>query len=297
MGRTSRTHGEDAPGSAGRHVHCTSKGRRITTRSTASSSETGDLLMQKPNTVIFVAEDRVLLHPHRYGQHRARRVHVEGDRARCDVRSHGGRPLRRTAEDVAARRRVDARPGWRDRRGAGRVDRVRRPCGGSRRVHHATAHQSRTAGPTGRPDGSRIVYAGVGKEGFDLYVMNADGTDVEQITDQPGDEFTTCVVARRGSGGVRLRRRGGDGLAVGSGIRRTRRLGLDGVGGPHRTSASSLRPGRRMENGSRSPSSSAGCRSRTSWTPTAATSSDSWSSPVSRSRWTPDGRRILISTA
>jgi serine/threonine protein kinase/DNA-binding SARP family transcriptional activator len=46
--------------------------------------------------------------------------------------------------------------------------------------------------PDWSPDGSRIVYAGVGTEGFDVYVMSADGTDVEQITDQPGDEFTTA---------------------------------------------------------------------------------------------------------
>ncbi len=46
--------------------------------------------------------------------------------------------------------------------------------------------------PDWSPDGSRIVYAGVGTEGFDVYVMSADGTDVEQITDQAGDEFATA---------------------------------------------------------------------------------------------------------
>jgi serine/threonine protein kinase len=43
--------------------------------------------------------------------------------------------------------------------------------------------------PDWSPDGSKIVFAGTGQEGLDLYVMNADGTGLERITDAPGDEY------------------------------------------------------------------------------------------------------------
>lgn len=43
--------------------------------------------------------------------------------------------------------------------------------------------------PDWSPDGSKIVFAGAGEEGFDLYAMNADGTGLEQITDGVGDEY------------------------------------------------------------------------------------------------------------
>jgi TolB protein len=42
--------------------------------------------------------------------------------------------------------------------------------------------------PVWSPDGSRIAFAGASEEGFDLYVMKADGTDIARITDLPGDE-------------------------------------------------------------------------------------------------------------
>jgi TolB protein len=44
--------------------------------------------------------------------------------------------------------------------------------------------------PDWSPDGSQLVYAGAGSEGFDLYLMEGDGSDITQITDAPGDEYT-----------------------------------------------------------------------------------------------------------
>jgi serine/threonine protein kinase/Tol biopolymer transport system component/DNA-binding SARP family transcriptional activator len=43
--------------------------------------------------------------------------------------------------------------------------------------------------PTWSPDGTRIAFAGAGPEGFDLYSMNADGSGLEQLTDEAGDEI------------------------------------------------------------------------------------------------------------
>ena len=42
--------------------------------------------------------------------------------------------------------------------------------------------------PDWSSDGSMIVFAGAGRD-YDLYVMNADGTDVRQLTDEIGDEL------------------------------------------------------------------------------------------------------------
>ncbi len=44
--------------------------------------------------------------------------------------------------------------------------------------------------PDWSPDGQRIVYSGANQEGFDLYVMNADGTDVVGISSAPEDEYS-----------------------------------------------------------------------------------------------------------
>ena len=43
--------------------------------------------------------------------------------------------------------------------------------------------------PDWSPDGSRIVFAGAGQEGYDLYLMKADGTGLVRLTDLPGEEL------------------------------------------------------------------------------------------------------------
>jgi DNA-binding SARP family transcriptional activator/tRNA A-37 threonylcarbamoyl transferase component Bud32 len=43
--------------------------------------------------------------------------------------------------------------------------------------------------PDWSPDGSRIAFTGGGGTGFDLYVMRGDGTDVTLLTGGPGDEY------------------------------------------------------------------------------------------------------------
>ena len=44
--------------------------------------------------------------------------------------------------------------------------------------------------PDWSPDGSRIVFAGAGQQGYDLYLVKADGTGLVRLTDLPGDELT-----------------------------------------------------------------------------------------------------------
>ena len=60
--------------------------------------------------------------------------------------------------------------------------------------------------PVWSPDGSRIAFAGASEEGFDLYVMNADGSDITKLTDLPGDEITPAWSPDRGPDRVRLGR-------------------------------------------------------------------------------------------
>jgi hypothetical protein len=50
--------------------------------------------------------------------------------------------------------------------------------------------ETRRKDPDWSPDGSKIVYASTqAQEDDDLYVMNADGTDLTQLTDAAGDEY------------------------------------------------------------------------------------------------------------
>jgi serine/threonine protein kinase len=44
--------------------------------------------------------------------------------------------------------------------------------------------------PDWSPDGSRIVFSGADEQGFDLYVMNADGTGITRLTNSLEDEVT-----------------------------------------------------------------------------------------------------------
>jgi TolB protein len=49
-------------------------------------------------------------------------------------------------------------------------------------------HTAPNIAPVWSPDGARIAFAGASEEGLDLYVMNADGTNLTRLTDLAGDE-------------------------------------------------------------------------------------------------------------
>ena len=52
----------------------------------------------------------------------------------------------------------------------------------------ADASTQPNTSPDWSPDGSRIAFSGGAAEGFDLYVIDTDGTGLVQLTDAPGDE-------------------------------------------------------------------------------------------------------------
>ncbi len=247
----------------------------------ANANETGTLLLQKPNAGRVLARIPGYCSAYlRADSPAARRLHGETDeRARVTFENDGRGDLRRTSA------RWSPRAVWtlRTRRGrspssAGGRSTLVDPGGAEVEVTRAvdTETGEQLAGLVSGRFQDRLRRA-TAQEGFDLYVMNADGT--ERRRRSPTSRATSSRPAWSPDGRpdrLRLRR-----------LRPTTRLS-------HRDLASStrtVRGGRELRDATEravvetptwSPdgtsdrihaSSQTGCRSRTSWTPTAATRS------------------------
>ena len=119
-------------------------------------------------------------------------------RARRALRRH----VRVTGPAAEHRRRPDGRSGHLTRRQAGRLLVGRHHQAGQRRwhLHHAARRLRRTdladRGPDGRdadpawsPDGKRIAFRrSTVNSGFDVYLMNADGSKPERLVGGPATE-------------------------------------------------------------------------------------------------------------
>jgi Tol biopolymer transport system component len=52
--------------------------------------------------------------------------------------------------------------------------------------------------PSWSPDGNRLTFAAATSDGnWDVYTINADGTDLQRLTSSPGADYTPPVVAQR----------------------------------------------------------------------------------------------------
>jgi TolB protein len=157
----------------------------------SESVEVGLLLLQKPDLVVFSPRLGYCLRASTFGavpspDPAVFAFSVQGDRVSFEHRDGGdcAGPMklsrvpwtRAPAARIALERLGDIRA----------ID-----AGGFLREELSLDDETRPdAWPDWSPDGSRFVYSGADREGFDLYVRNADGSGLEQITSAPGDEIT-----------------------------------------------------------------------------------------------------------
>ncbi|HEY3213732.1 MAG TPA: BTAD domain-containing putative transcriptional regulator [Actinomycetota bacterium] len=154
-------------------------------------SETGTLLLQKPNSVLFSPQTGYCFtNPLSSEQQRSPRpaaFRLSGtEEALTFEKTRGGncagpQKLYETHEAW-----TPAPQGLIALEEGGEIEFV--SAGGAHVGSTAQTDTNPNSWPAWSPDGSRIVFAGAGQDGYDLYVMNADGTDLEQITREPGDE-------------------------------------------------------------------------------------------------------------
>jgi serine/threonine protein kinase len=165
--------------------------RIVFTNAPSETAEIGDLLLQKPDAIVFSPTGGYCFQGEEFGTPgnalpATYRWSGGGDTFTFE-RTRGGKcagPQKLSRTPVTWTLAPDGVLAVED---GGQIDLVN--MAGSVVGSTTETETNPNTWPDWSPDGSKIVYSGAGHD-FDLYVMNADGSDLQRITQEPGDEYS-----------------------------------------------------------------------------------------------------------